>query len=114
MKKILLFLTIFSLMGIFPVIGFAKPCPDNPSVDCPVTSIKDVMNILTSIVNIMYTAFFIVAIAFIILAAFSYLTAQDDPEKIKSATKQIMWAAVAIAVALISVGFNQIVKSFLG
>ncbi len=112
MKKILLFSTI-SLIIIFPVIGFAKKCPDNPSVDCPVTSIQDVMNILRSIVNVMYTAFFIVAIAFILLAAFNYLTAQDDPEKIKSATKQIMWAAVAIAVALISVGFNKIVESFL-
>ena len=101
-------------MSVFPAVGFAAPCKDNAGVNCPVSSIADVMKILTSIVNIMYTAFFIVAIAFILLAAFTYLTAQDDPEKIKSATRQIMWAAVAIAVALISVGFNQIVKSFLG
>jgi len=92
-------------MGIFPLIGFAQ--------ESPVKSIDDVMNVLKSIVNVMYTAFFIVAIMFIILAAFNYLTAQDDPEKIKSATRQIMWAAVAIAVALISVGFNKIVESFI-
>ncbi len=104
--KILIELAVITTVGgIFPLIGLAQTSP--------VESINDVMNILRSIVNVMYTAFFIVAIAFIILAAFNYLTAQDDAEKIKSATRQIMWAAVAIAVALVSVGFNQIVENFL-
>lgn len=113
MKKNSLFLIIFSLVGILPLIGFAEKCEIDKNLNCPVTSIKDVMDILTKIVNYMYTAFFIVAIGFILLAAFNYLTAQDDPEKIKSATRQIMWAAVAIAVALISVGANKIIEEFL-
>ena len=79
----------------------------------PVTSIKDVMDILTKIVNVLYTAFFIVAIGFVILAAFDYLTGGDDPEKIKGATKKIMYAAIAIAIALISVGANKIIENFI-
>ncbi len=112
-SKILLFLTIFYLIIIFPAVGFAKPCPGNTSVDCPVTGINDVMNILTKIVNVLYTAFFIVAIGFVILAAFSYLTGGDDPEKIKSANHKIIYAAISIAVALISVGANEIIKNFI-
>lgn len=109
MRKIL-FLTIFYLVAVIPTVGFAA----EPSPKPPITSIEDILNILRSIVNVMYTAFFIVAIMFIILAGFNYLTAKDDPEKIKSATRQIMWAAVAIAVVLMSVGVNAIIGSFLG
>lgn len=111
MKKIFLFLIIFSLANIVPFLTLAVDY-SNPTAT-PIKDIQGVMNILTNIVNYMYTAFFIVAIAFVLLAAFNYLTAQDDAEKIKSATRQIMWAAVAIAVALMSVGFNKIVESFL-
>ena len=61
----------------------------------------------------MYQAFFIVAVGAVLLAAFTYLTAKDDPEKIKSATKQILWASVAIAIALVSVGANVIIKDLI-
>ena len=54
------------------------------------------------------------AIIFIILAGFNYLTAKDDAEKIKSASKQLMLAAVAIAVVLMAFGFSTLIKSFIG
>lgn len=81
--------------------------------DSPIQSIDQLMGVLKSIVKVMYQAFFIVAIGFVILAAFTYLTGGDDPEKIKSANKKIIYAAIAIAVALISVGANKIIESFI-
>ena len=110
-SKILLFSTI-SLIIISPAIGFAAECP--AGVDCPVKSVDDVMIVLKSVAKIMYQAFFIVAIIFIILAGFNYLTAKDDAEKIKSASKQLMLAAVAIAVVLMAFGFSTLIKSFIG
>ena len=57
--------------------------------------------------------FFIVAAIFIILAAFAYLTAQGDAEKIKTANKQILYAVIAIIIALLSVSFTAIISNFI-
>jgi hypothetical protein len=50
---------------------------------------------------------------FIIFAAFSYLTAGGDPEQVSKAKSRIIYAAVAIAVALLAVGFEVIIRNFL-
>lgn len=79
-----------------------------------VTSKEDVFKIMKNILNFMYTGFFILAIIFILLAAYKYLFAKDDPDAISSATRSIMYAAVAIAIALMSTGANFIIKSLIG
>lgn len=77
-----------------------------------ITGPNDIFRILKNIVQYTYAIFFIVAVIFIIIAAFNFLTAQGDPEKIKGARAQILWACVAIAIALISVGAAQIIQAF--
>jgi len=79
----------------------------------PIKEPGDIFRILAKIVQYTYTIFFIVAVVFIIVAAFNFLTAQGNPEKINSAKSQITWAIVAIAIALISVGAAQIIKAFI-
>ncbi|MEK7658134.1 MAG: hypothetical protein AAB366_03045 [Patescibacteria group bacterium] len=82
--------------------------------DSPVKSVNDVIRILNNIVKWTYTIFFIAAVFFILLAAYKFLFAQDDPEKIKSAKNQIIYAVIAIIVALLAVSFPVIIKDFLG
>ncbi len=84
-----------------------------PPAKCPIKNPDTILNILNKIVRYVYAAFFIVAIIFIIIAAFNFLTAQGDPEKIKGARAQILWACVAIAIALISVAAAQIIQKFI-
>lgn len=79
----------------------------------PISSPEKIFDILKSILKYLYTIFFILAVIFILIAAYNFLFAQGDPEKIKSARAQILWASVAIAIALISVGAAQIITSFL-
>ncbi len=79
----------------------------------PITSAQKIFDILAKIAQWAYTIFFIMAIIFILVAAFNFLTAQGDPEKIKSARTQIIWACVAIAIALISVAAAQIIYNFI-
>lgn len=80
---------------------------------CPISSVEGIFNIIKKVVQWTYTIFFVVAVFFILLAAFNFLTAQGDPEKIKNARSQILWASVAIAIALISVGAAQIINSLI-
>ncbi|KKR89198.1 MAG: hypothetical protein UU85_C0004G0038 [Candidatus Wolfebacteria bacterium GW2011_GWA2_42_10] len=117
-KKIFILLLILGI--IFPIFSFAAfPVGEvaGPGGKLPegagIKEVSDLVGILTKVLAWIYTILFIIAIIFILIAAFTYLTAQADPEKIKTATRQIMWAAVAIAVALISVSINVIISNFI-
>ncbi len=71
------------------------------------------LNIVAGTVKWIYTVFFIVAVIFVLFAAFNYLSGGDNPEKLKIAHNQIMYAAIAIAVALLAVGTSAIVQRFI-
>lgn len=122
-KKLTIILAAVSLFNMFLMnsLVFAQTTATNSANElckdpstCPVKSITDVYNILGRVVSYTYTIFFIVAIFFILLAAFSFLTARGDPQKIISARNQILWAAVAIAIALLSYAASAIIKDILG
>lgn len=53
------------------------------------------------------------ATLFIIYAAYVYLTAAGDPEKVKTANRVILYAAIAIAVGLLSKTLVFIVRQLL-
>ena len=122
-KKINFFiLLLIFIIGILPIFSFAvvpvyKGEVAEPGGKLPegvgITEIDQLLDILAEALRYIYTIFFIVAIIFILFAAYTYLTAQDDAEKIKNAHKQLIWASVAIAVALMSLSFNVIIKTFI-
>lgn len=126
MKKSLLKFSLISL-AVFIIIGFPllnnifaqtgyndiRQQAEEMAQDSPIKTPDAIFDILAGILRYAYTIFFIVAIIFILIAAFNFLTAKDNPEKVKSARSQLMWAAVAIAIALISVGAANIVLRFL-
>ncbi|MEE8131624.1 MAG: hypothetical protein V3T98_01085 [Candidatus Paceibacterota bacterium] len=81
--------------------------------DAPASSVEELVGILDSILTITYWLALTLAILFIIFAAFTYLTAAGDVEKVKKAHHQIIYAAIAIAVTLIAIGAVQIIETFL-
>lgn len=60
------------------------------------------VSILITIVRWFYTIIFIIAVLFILLAAWNFITSKGDPTKTKTARGQLLWAVIGIAVALIS------------
>ncbi|MDI6734326.1 MAG: hypothetical protein QMD50_02425 [Patescibacteria group bacterium] len=79
----------------------------------PVTTVTQVYNLTVRILTYLQTFFWIIAAIFIVLAAFQYLTAAGDEEKVKKAKQMIIYAVVAIAIALISTAVVGIVRSVL-
>lgn len=79
----------------------------------PVTSISGGVDLLLTAMKWLYTIFFIVALLFIILAAYKFVFSKGDETKVKSARQQVAWAIVAIAVALVSMLSVALVKNFL-
>lgn len=91
------------------------PTYENIGVErSPIESAPDITKVVIFATQGWYTSFFIFAVIFILIAAFKYLTAAGKPENIQTAHKMLIWAAVAVAIALIAVGATQIIKSFLG
>jgi len=123
LKGFLITLSIFALFGslIDKVVLAAeydwpatKQQIGDMAKDSPVRSFEDIYRILATIVKYVYEVFFVVAVLFILIAAFNFLFARGDPERIKSARSQILYAVIAIVIALLSVGAEAIIKDLLG
>ena len=100
-------------LGTFflPFISNAIIIPPPPAKDL---KFEDVITILNRAVTWFFTTFMIVAVIFVVLAAFKYLTSGGDPEKVKGASRSFLFAAVAIGVALLSISIRFLVQNFLG
>lgn len=71
---------------------------------------NQVLGVLNTFVSWLFTVFLIVAVIFIIFAAFKYLIYGSNPTEVKKATHMLVFAAVAIAVALLSVSARFIIE----
>lgn len=88
----------------------------------PVTAPQSISNInqifsqgsICNIINWLFWLIIIFSILFTLVAAFRYLTAAGDPEKVKAAGNTVIYVVVAIIVALIAKGFPLIISSFIG
>ncbi|MEK9154542.1 MAG: hypothetical protein AAB596_00490 [Patescibacteria group bacterium] len=109
-KKYFKKLSLSALLIFIPI--FFINAAGAPS-DSPIKSFNDIFRIFEKILGWAYTLFFIVAAFFIIIAAFSYLTAQGDPTKITESNKRILYAVIAIIVALLAFSFDVIISKFL-
>lgn len=119
MNKII-FSIIFSIAVIIPFAVFAITPGTIPNADelgieqdSPVKDVYGGVEILSSIVGWVYRIFFVLTVLFIIMAAYKYLTKADDAEKIKEARQQLVYAAIAVVIALLAVGFSAIIGNFL-
>ena len=81
--------------------------------DSPIQSTDDVISIITNIAELAFQIFFIVAVLFILFAAYTYLTAGDDASKVDKAKTSLKNAVIAIVIALISTGVATIIDQFL-
>lgn len=112
MKKTLFLLpALYFLFAISfsPIIFAAAGDP----AESPIKSIADILKVLNNVVKWIYIFFFVVAILFILFAAYQYLTSQGNPETIQKINKQIFYAVIAIVIAIVSVGFDVIIRKFL-
>lgn len=88
--------------------------PSNSANNLPVIKDEsDIFRIIKRITNWMYTGLLSVAVIMILYAAFIYMTSGGG-EEVGKAHKMVMYAIVAIAVALLSRGVSFIVAELLG
>jgi len=103
MKKILTSMILATLL-IAPVMVSAQTAAA-PTVD--------VMTVLDSLVDWLFSILLIVAVIFLIIAAFTFITASGDPEKIKTARNFVLYALIGVAVAVAARGLVSLVQTIM-
>ena len=93
-----------------------QPAPPVPGTvpQGHITSLQGVLNTVCIVFSWMFYFLVALAVIFIIVAAFKYLTAGGNPEKVKGAGSTLLYAAIAVGVALLARAIPLIVASFLG
>jgi len=125
MRKLVVQATLL-LSGLIPVsIVGAKTSP-TPTVFDPTTSSslpalpagpKDfgsMITIITTIARWMFGLLVALSIVFILYAAFLYVIAQGNDERIGTAKKILIYAVVGLVVGVLAGGIGVAVQSFLG
>ena len=100
-------LGIIALLTL-PVIAFAQTAATPTPVPLTISAIQ---TLLLNILNVLYVFFFILAAICIILAV--YLPMFRGEEGWEQAKKWLLYAVVAIAVALVATGVHSAVESLL-
>ena len=117
-KIIILIIFLFSLVlipQVFAITAGQIPTSQDIGIKKVIQSetAEGLKGVVASVVRWTYVIFFIIAVLFLLFAAYAYLTAKGDPETIKNVHNQLLYAAIAIVVALIAVSVDLIIKNFI-
>jgi len=74
----------------------------------------DPLKALDTIIDIVFTVLISVAVLFLIIAGFYFVTASGNPEQLGKARNMVMWAIVGVVVALLARGIVTFIKTWIG
>ncbi len=102
---------------LVPLLAGAQTPPAAPTTGSAipasnVTTVTGVFNIICALLGWLFILFIILAVVFVIVAAFKYLTAGGDAEKVGTANHMLIYAVVAVAVAVLARAIPVIVANF--
>jgi len=103
MKKVLTGITAASLLTL-PILALAQE--EAPTVD--------IMVALETLTNWLFTLLLIIAVIFLIIAAFTFITASGDPDKVGKARNFVLYALIGVAVAVAARGLVALVQTIMG
>lgn len=118
MKKTLVIFTLVAATLAFGVLpSFAQITPG--TVPGPIvettgpTTITGWVDVLLTVVRWIYTLIFVLAVLFILIAAYYFITSGGDSEKTGKAKSMLLYAIIGIAVALLSYAIVTLVRNSL-
>lgn len=97
---------------VVPALALAQTPPAVPSTN--ITSISSIFSYLCIIFGWAFWFLVVIAVIMVIVAAFRYIGAAGNPENVGKAGTTLLYAAVAIGVALLARAVPFIIGTFLG
>jgi len=115
MKKTIAFVKMFgpTIASLaLPALVMAQTPPAVPNSN--ITSLNSVLALLCVVFGWAFWFLVVLAVIFVIVAAFRYLMAAGNPENVSKAGATLLYAAVAIGVALLARAVPFVIGTFLG
>lgn len=103
-------LIALSLLAVPPLAPFALAAVTGAT---PPTTVDQIIAIINKIKGFVVSVFAIAAVIVLFYAAFLYLTAGGDAEKVDKAKKQLYYAIIAIVIAVLAEGVPALIKNIL-
>lgn len=110
-KNTLLALALITLF-LFPVIGSAERI--EPLGEDTLTTPSAIITLIENLTKYIFYGVMAIAVLFIIIAAFYFLTAAGNPDKVTIARQMLIYALIGVGVALLAYALPFIVKGILG
>lgn len=105
-------LAVYAMSAVNAMAAGATPAPI-PTYQAPIPNLGRGVQLFTDIGWYVSFLFWALTIIFIFYAAFLYLTAGGAEDKVKKANKQLIYAVIAIVVALFAYGLPLFVDTTL-
>lgn len=109
MSKKIFAITLISFL-VSPVVALAQPPETMTEI---ITGGGDIITLIDTVANWIFAILLAVALIFILLAAFQFLTSGGDPAKVTSARQSLVFALVGVAVAFLAKGLVAVVRFIL-
>jgi phosphoglycerol transferase MdoB-like AlkP superfamily enzyme len=74
----------------------------------------DIFQAMETLTNYLFTILLVVAVIFLIIAAFTFITASGDPAKVEKARNFVLYALIGVAVAVAAKGLVMLVQTIMG
>lgn len=99
-------------MVVAPMMAGAQ-VPGAPSEPAPIAANQStIYHIINNVISIAFYVLMLLAILFILWAAFNYLTAAGNPEKVETAQKMLLYAVIAIVIGVLARSIPFIIATF--
>lgn len=102
-NKILVLFLIIAINLVFGFDVFAQP-----------TTVTGVYDLLWNIADWFFAFIIIIAVIFILVSAYLFLTSQGSDKNIQKAKDTLFWSIIGLVVAIISLTIVNVVQNILG
>ena len=107
-KLTILYLLIFLGLIIIPTLAFAQRSTQDiltrglilPPSSGGIYEISDLLLLLAAVLRLIFTASAVVAVVYVILGGYAYVTAYGNPESIQKGKQTLTWAIIGLIISI--------------
>jgi hypothetical protein len=113
-RTLIIFIALTAVLSATSALAIQAEGPEAADIlDSPVKDVTTIQQIFINIIGWIYTVFFAVAVLFILVAAYNFVTSSGSEDKVSLAKNQLKYAVIAIVVALVASGVSVVIERFL-
>ena len=117
MKHIIAFLLLVFFLAAVGMSSMALAAEGLPAefkeLPTKVKTGNDLVDVIQAVTNWFFVVFLLLAVVFVILAAFQFLTGGSDPQALAQARQKVIWAVVAENVATLARALPTVVNNII-